>query len=63
MVGLKGSTELGAWVVIGSCFDVNPCNLCTSELGEARLGFKLCKVRSGQVRLCLGQVMFRAGYV
>ena len=36
--------------VIGSCFDVNPCNLCTSELGEVRLGFKLCKVRSGQVR-------------
>ena len=61
MVGLKGSTELGAWVVIGPCFDVNPCNLCTSELGEVRLGFKLCKVRSGQVRS--GQVMFRAGQV
>ena len=54
MVGLQGSTELGAQVVIGSCFDVNPCNLCTSELGEVRLGFKVYKVRSGQVRFRLG---------
>ena len=50
LVGLQGSTGLGAWVVIGSCFDVNPCNLCTSEQGWARLGFEMCKVRSGQVR-------------
>ena len=45
-------------MVIGSCFNVNPCNLRASELGEVRLGFKVCKVRLG-----LGQDMFRAGEV
>ena len=28
-------------MVIGSCFDINPCNLCASELGEVRLGFRV----------------------
>ena len=52
MVGLQGSTEPGAQAVIGSCFDVNPCN--SSGLGEVRLGFKVRGVRSGQVRFRLG---------
>ena len=40
----------------GSCFDINRCNLCVSELGEVRLGFKVCKVSLG-----LGQDMVRVG--
>ena len=41
---MQGSTELGAWVVIGSCFGVNPCKLCASELGEVRLGFNVVRL-------------------
>ena len=35
----------GDWFMFGSCFGVNPCKLCASELGEVRLGFNVCKVR------------------
>ena len=37
----------GDWFMFGSCFVVNPCKLCASELGEVRLGFNVCKVRLG----------------
>ena len=38
---------IGDWFIFGSCLDVNPCKLCASELGEVRLGFKVCKIRLG----------------
>ena len=38
---------IGDWFMFGSCLDVNPCKLCASELGDVRLGFKVCKVRLG----------------
>ena len=34
----------GDWFMFGSCFGINPCKLCASELGEVRQGFNVCKL-------------------